>query len=345
MNNINMYDVIKFEGSKIVILDQTKLPENKEYLVINKMEELVDAIKSLKIRGAPSLGVAAAFGLKMVALNNTDKSREEFLKILKEEAMKLKKSRPTAYNLFYVIDRILNKAEISENPQKTVIEEADKIFRENFEMDKRIAEIGSELINDGDVILTHCNTGKLATCGYLGTALGVIIEAYRKGKRFKVFATETRPLLQGARLTTFELCENGLNVTLIPDSAVAFVFKKYNVNKVFVGADRIARNGDTANKIGTYNIAIIAKHYNAKFYVVAPTTTIDINIKTGEEIPIEFRGREEMEFFNNKRIVDSRADILNPAFDVTPNELITAIITEKGIIEKPFEENIMKLFK
>ena len=340
-----MYEVISFENDRIKLLDQNALPESKNYIYIESVDELVKAIKELKIRGAPALGIAAAFGLKLVAIKNRDKDRDSFLKILEIEAKKIKESRPTAYNLFYAIDRILSKAKNASNPQEVVINEANEIYKENYEMDKRIAEIGSEVIEDGDVILTHCNTGKLATCGYLGTALGVIIEAYRKGKRFKVFATETRPLLQGARLTTFELCENNIKVTLIPDSAVGFIFKKYNVNKVFVGADRIARNGDTANKIGTYNIAIIAKHHNAKFYVVAPTTTIDINIKTGEEIPIEFRGREEIEFFNNKRIVDARADILNPAFDVTPNELITAIITEKGIIEKPFEENIMKLFK
>ncbi len=340
-----MYEVIKLKDNKLELLDQRKLPEKKEYLIIETIDDLINAIKDLAIRGAPSLGVAAALGLKMLALKYKNLDKNSFLKLLETEASKLKRSRPTAYNLFYAIDRILKKAKTSINPQEAVIKESDAIYKENYEMDKKIAVIGSKLINDGDVVLTHCNTGKLATCGYLGTALGVIIKAFKDGKKFKVFATETRPLLQGARLTTFELCENGLNVTLIPDSAVAYIFEKFNVNKVFVGADRIARNGDTANKIGTYNIAIIAKRFGAEFHVVAPTTTIDINIENGSQIPIELRDRKEIEFFNGKRIVDKRADILNPAFDVTPNELITSIITEKGIVKKPFEENIIKLFK
>ncbi len=336
--------VIELKEDYIELIDQTKLPEALEYLRCYDIECLAKAIKNLSIRGAPALGVAAAFGLALVAKKNIEKDSSEVLKELEKAGNILKSTRPTAVNLFWAIDRVLERAKKSRNPAKAAIEEASKVYEENREVDKKIALEGAKLIEDGDVIITHCNTGVLATAGYYGTALGVIIQAFKEGKSIKVFADETRPLLQGARLTSFELVYHKIPVYVIPDGASGFIMKKYGVTKAIVGADRIASNGDTANKIGTYNLAIVSKEHNVEFYVAAPLSTIDTNIKSGDEIPIEFRSREELKFFNGKRIVAEGADIINPAFDVTPNKYIDGIITEKGVLKKPYEESIRKAF-
>ncbi len=336
--------VIELRDDYIELIDQTKLPEALEYLKCHDIECLAKAIKNLSIRGAPALGVAAAFGLALVAKKNIDKEYNEVLRELEKAGNILKSTRPTAVNLFWAVDRILKKAKKSNNPAKTAIEEANKIYEENKEVDRMIAIEGAKIIENGDIIITHCNTGILATAGYYGTALGVIIQAFKEGKDIKVFADETRPLLQGARLTSFELVYHKIPVYVIPDGASGFIMKKYGVTKAIVGADRIASNGDTANKIGTYNLAIVSKEHNVEFYVAAPLSTIDLKISSGEEIPIEFRSREEIEFFNGKRIVAEGADIINPAFDVTPNKYIDGIITEKGILRRPYEKSIKEAF-
>jgi methylthioribose-1-phosphate isomerase len=259
-------------------------------------------------------------------------SRDEVLRKLESAYLRLRSTRPTAINLFLALETTLKVARSSKNPSKAVIEAAQRIFEDDVTMNKQLEKIGSTLLKEGDVIMTHCNAGSLATSGY-GTALGVIKEAFRQGKNISVYADETRPLLQGARLTACELVDEGIPITVITDSMAAFVMKNQGVTMVMVGADRIALNGDVANKIGTYQLSILAKEHNIPFYVAAPSTTIDLEAVTGSDVKIEFRAKEEIEFFNGKRIVPKRAEILNPAFDITPAKYITGIITEKGIFK------------
>jgi len=335
---------IDLKDEKVVILDQTLLPNEVKYIECETVECIAHAIKRLSIRGAPAIGVAAAFALALTALKNVDKSREDIIKELEKAYDVIHSTRPTAVNLFWALDRVMKVARSSEKPCEAAVKEALRIYHEDIAMNKKLGYYGAELIEDGDVILTHCNAGALATAGY-GTALGVIRAAWEQGKRIKVIARETRPLLQGARLTAWELVEEGIPVTVICDSSAGLVMRKHGVTKVIVGADRIASNGDTANKIGTYSLAILAKEHRIPFYVAAPTSTIDLNIKSGEEIPIEYRDEKEIIYFNNKRIVAEGAEILNPAFDVTPAKYISAIITEKGLITPPYEENINKVVK
>jgi len=330
-------EIIKFEREKkrILLLDQTLLPEKIEYIKCEDLACLEEAIKSLRIRGAPAIGVAAAFGVALVGEKNKTRKKSEIINQLKKAGGRLKKTRPTAVNLSWAVERVLNSAVGSGSPSAAAVEEAFKIYNENKEADRKIAKYGAKLIKDGDVILTHCNTGSLATSGE-GTALGVIKEAFRQGKNIKVIATETRPLLQGARLTSFELVEEKIPVRVVCDSAAAFFMKNKEVSRVIVGADRIARNGDTANKIGTYMLAVLAKEHGLDFYIAAPSSTIDYSIETGDEIKIEFRKKEEIEFFNRKRILPKGAEVFNPAFDITPARYITAFITEKGVVKPPF---------
>lgn len=335
---------IDLKDEKVVILDQTLLPNEVRYIECETIECIAHAIKRLSIRGAPAIGVAAAFALALTALKNVNKSREAIIKELEKAYDIIHSTRPTAVNLFWALDRVMKVARSSEKPCEVVVKEALRIYHEDIAMNKKLGYYGAELIEDGDVILTHCNAGALATAGY-GTALGVIRAAWEQGKRIKVIARETRPLLQGARLTAWELVEEGIPVTVICDSSAGLVMRKHGVTKVIVGADRIASNGDTANKIGTYSLAILAREHRIPFYVAAPTSTIDLNIKSGEEIPIEYRDEKEIIYFNNKRIVAEGAEVLNPAFDVTPAKYISAIITEKGLIAPPYEENIKKVVK
>ena len=335
---------IDLKDEKVVILDQTLLPNEVRYIECETIECTAQAIKRLSIRGAPAIGVAAAFALALTALKNVNKSREAIIKELEKAYDIIHSTRPTAVNLFWALDRVMKVARSSEKPCEAVVKEALRIYHEDIAMNKKLGYYGAELIEDGDVILTHCNAGALATAGY-GTALGVIRAAWEQGKRIKVIARETRPLLQGARLTAWELVEEGIPVTVICDSSAGLVMRKHGVTKVIVGADRIASNGDTANKIGTYSLAILAREHRIPFYVAAPTSTIDLNIKSGEEIPIEYRDEKEIIYFNNKRIVAEGAEVLNPAFDVTPAKYISAIITEKGLIAPPYEENIKKVVK
>jgi methylthioribose-1-phosphate isomerase len=333
--------VIELKDDKVVLLDQTLLPSEVKYIECEDVECIAEAIENLRIRGAPAIGVAAAFAMALAALKNVDKKNKEVIMELEKAGERIKTTRPTAVNLFWALDRIMEKVKASERAAEVAVKEALRIYDETQTSDKRIGEYGAELIEDGDVILTHCNAGGLATSG-IGTALGVIKTAWWQGKKIKVVADETRPLLQGARLTSFELLEEEIPVTVITDSMAAFAMKSLGVTKVIVGADRIAANGDTANKIGTYGVAVLAKEHGIPFYVAAPLSTIDGNTPTGREIPIEYRDKKEVVFFNQKRIVPGEVGVVNPAFDVTPNEYITGIITEVGVLKPPFAEGIKK---
>lgn len=335
---------IEFKDGKVVLIDQTLLPLELKYIECDSVECIAEAIENLRIRGAPAIGVAAAFGLALTALQNSRESRERILSELEKSCGRLKKTRPTAVNLFWALDRVMEKARNSNNVVEAVVKESLRIYHEDIDTNRKIGECGAALIEDGDVILTHCNTGALATAGF-GTALGVIRAAWQQGKKIKVFADETRPLLQGARLTAFELVQEGIPVTVITDSTAAFVMKNYGITKIIVGADRIAANGDAANKIGTYGVAVLAKEHKIPFYVAVPLSTIDLSISSGEKIPIEFRNKKEIEFFNEKRVVADGVEILNPAFDVTPHKYIAGIITEKGVLRAPFEKSIKKAFQ
>lgn len=336
--------VIEFKDGRVVILDQTLLPLETQYIDCQDIECIAEAIENLRVRGAPAIGVAAAFGMALTAVKNAGNDRNDVLRTLETARARLKGTRPTAVNLAWAVERVFQKAEASEDPVESAVKEALRIYDEAVESDEQIGEHGAELIGGGDVILTHCNAGGLATCG-IGTALGVIKAAWRQGKKVEVFADETRPLLQGARLTALELVEEGIPVTVITDSAAAFAMKSLGITKVIVGADRIAANGDTANKIGTYGVAVLAKEHGIPFYVAAPLSTIDRDTLTGSEIPIEFRSTDEVAFFNEKRIVAEGAKIKSPAFDVTPNKYISGIITERGVLEPPFEKSIKRAFE
>jgi methylthioribose-1-phosphate isomerase len=336
--------VIEFQDGKVVILDQTLLPLETKYIECEDVECIAEAIENLRVRGAPAIGVAAAFGMALTAVKNAGRGRSEVLDALAQTKEQLKKTRPTAVNLEWAVERVFSKSKESEKPEEAALKEALRIYDEAVESDRVIGEYGAQLVEDGDVVLTHCNAGGLATCG-IGTALGVIKTAWREGKKIEVFADETRPLLQGARLTAYELVTEGIPVNVITDNAAAFAMKNLGITKVVVGADRIAANGDTANKIGTYGVAILAKEHGIPFYVAAPLSTIDRDTPKGSEIPIEFRSADEVIFFNEKRVVADGAEIKSPAFDVTPHRYISGIITEKGVLKTPYEKSIKQAFE
>jgi methylthioribose-1-phosphate isomerase len=336
---------IEWLGNRVKILDQTRLPQNEVYLELSGHQEIASAIKQLKIRGAPAIGVAGAYGVALGALKIKARSRENFLEKLQLVSHTLASTRPTARNLFWAIDRMMRVAEVAadiDQIKNALVAEAFKIHNEQMEADRKLSELGAGLIEDGFTILTHCNTGPLATAGY-GTALGVIMQAREQGKSLRVLATETRPLLQGARITAWELKRAGIPFTLITDSMAGYFISRGEVNCVIVGADRIAANGDTANKIGTYTIAVLAKLHDVPFYVAAPTTTIDLALASGNEIPIEQRSAEEVTHIQGIAIAPKGIDVANPAFDITPHQYITAIITENGIIRAPYGEGIRKI--
>jgi len=336
---------LELRGKSLVLVDQTLLPEKLEFIKCRSVSDVARAIKGMKVRGAPALGVTAAMALAVAALNSRAKGRGALLHELKRAEKKIRRTRSTAVNLFVGLDRVMRVASKTsgdvQHVKKAVVQEAQKIANEDIETNRRMGRNGARLIKDGATVLTHCNAGALACVDY-GTALGVIRAAKEQGKRIKVVATETRPLCQGARLTAWELHREGIPVTVITDSMVAHVMGQGLVDAVFVGADRIAANGDVANKIGTYSIAVLAKEHSVPFYVVAPTTTIDLSTPTGRKIPIEHRASNEIEFIGGKRLVPKGVKTLNPAFDVTPARLVTAIVTERGVV-KP--SKIRLLFK
>lgn len=342
-----LLEPIKWKNNKIVFIDQTELPCRLRYIRCRDVNSLCEAIKKLRIRGAPLIGVSVALGYALSAINSNKKTLAGLKRDLESASLKLRKTRPTAVNLFWALkrmeDRFLRHCESSDftrdklhvalsRIKKAILKDALSILNEDKAMCRAIGKNGARLIKDGDVLLTHCNAGMLATAGY-GTALSIFYEAKKQGKKFKVYADETRPLMQGSRLTMWELLKNGIDATLICDDMAASTIRKKGITKIIVGADRIARNGDTANKIGTYGLAVFAKHHGIPFYIAAPSSTIDKNIKRGEDIPIEERREEELIYIGSKQTAPKKAKVYNPAFDVTPNKLISAIITESGIYE------------
>ena len=343
------WDVVE---KKLYVLNQLRLPTTIEYLEKNTIEGVFYAIKHMELRGAPLIGIAAAYGI-VLGLKNL-KSNENLFDNVKENAKFLARARPTAFNLFWALNRMQKCAiEIKERPSlslkekvRIMEEEAIKIHREDERNNFRIGEnfLNNLLVHDGDTILTHCNAGVLATSKY-GTATSPMYLSKEKGWNIRVYVDETRPYLQGARLTAFELNEAGINVTLICDNMAGVVLSKGKVNEIIVGADRIAANGDVANKIGTMSLAVLAKHFDVPFYVAAPSTTIELACDCGNSIPIEERDANEVTNWFGTRIAPQGINVYNPAFDVTPHELITAIVTEKGVIKKSFSENIKKIAK
>jgi methylthioribose-1-phosphate isomerase len=331
------------------LTDQRKLPTEFVKLPCRNIDQLFDAIRTLAVRGAPAIGVAAAYGLVLSTQQLAEGDDvKKALSVIAETRDYLASSRPTAVNLCWAVDRMTHKAEqlVRSSPavslqalREFVRSEANAIFEEDVVMCRRIGENGEKLIKEGDDILTHCNAGALATAGQ-GTALSVMFEAKKRGKGFKVYVDETRPLLQGARLTTWELKQAGIDVTLVCDNMAGWLMKQGKINAVITGADRIAANGDTANKIGTYSLSVLAKEHNIPFYVAAPSSTFDLNIENGDQIQIEERPAEEITSLGQTRLAPEGIRVYNPAFDVTNGADITAIITEIGIIKKPDAEKI-----
>ncbi|QQK07218.1 S-methyl-5-thioribose-1-phosphate isomerase [Miniphocaeibacter halophilus] len=344
--NVNLNE----NKSAVVILDQTKIPNEEIYLELKTAKEMYDAIFELKVRGAPAIGICAAYSIYILAKNINADDYNEFLSVFKENKEYLNSSRPTAVNLSWALERmekvvISNKGKSIDDIVDLLEREAIEIQEEDIEMCRKISELGLSLLEKEDGILTHCNAGPMATSLY-GTALGPILLGQEKGYNFRVFADETRPLLQGARLTSYELDKADVDVTLICDNMASIVMKNGWINACLVGCDRIAANGDVANKIGTSGVAILAKYYNIPFYVLGPTSTLDMGCKTGNDIKIELRdGNEIKEKFYKKPMAPKRVNTYNPAFDVTDNSLITAIITEKGICRPPFKESLLKISK
>jgi methylthioribose-1-phosphate isomerase len=336
------FKIIEWLGDRIRIIDQTRLPHEEVFPELHDYREVAEAIKELKIRGAPDIGVAAGYGYALGAHQIEADTRSELLAGLQTVSDTLASSRPTAVNLFWALERMNSVARSDGDvPQikAALLAEAQRIEAENDEANRRLSELGAELIRDGFTVLTHCNAGSLATAAY-GTALGVIKMARERGKRVQVYADETRPLLQGARLTTWEMLKDGIPVTLISDNMAGHFMKKGDIDCVVVGADRIAANGDVANKIGTYSVAVLAKENEIPFYVAAPVSTIDLSLSSGADIPIEERSPHEVTHVLGTRIAPEGVKVANPAFDVTPHRYVTAIITEKGVFREPYEEGL-----
>lgn len=325
------------------MVDQTLIPYEYKKVDIKTTEQMYNAIKTMIVRGAPAIGISGAHGAALCAIELLEKKEQNFTEELKKGIEYINSSRPTAVNLSWALNeqlKIIDKGGTKEDITHALIENAIKLENEDIEINKKIGDFGAQIVPKGATILTHCNAGALATVGY-GTALGVVRSAYANDNTIQVFADETRPRQQGARITTFELVEDGIPVTLITDGMCSYFMKKGMIDVVVTGADRIASNGDTANKIGTYTVAIAAKYHNVPFYIAAPKSTIDMSIKNGSEIPIELRDEEEVTVINGKRICAQGVKVINPSFDVTPGELIAGIITEEGIF-KPDE--LHKLF-
>lgn len=334
---MSAFRTIAWKNDRLVLLDQRRLPDETIYLELASSEDVAWAIREMVVRGAPAIGAAAAFGIALAARRGEDLAAAD---------ERLRKARPTAVNLFWALDRMKKIWEgFAETPEALaarLLEEARRIAEEDVAANQAIGQNALPLIPEGARILHHCNTGALATVDY-GTALGIIRIAHEAGKKVHAFLDETRPRLQGARLSAWELRELGIPHTVIVDGAAAHVMKKFGIDLVVVGADRIAKNGDTANKIGTYALAIAAKHHGIPFYVAAPTSTVDLATPSGEAIPIEERDAREITHCGDQRLVPEGSPVYNPAFDVTPAELITAIITERGVIYPPFEENLPRV--
>jgi methylthioribose-1-phosphate isomerase len=343
-----MIRTIYWHADKVVMIDQKALPLEERDVVCSKYQEVIAAINDLTVRGAPAIGVAAAMGIalgfKFLSASSIDDLRTGFFRICDEFA----RTRPTARNLFWAIERMKRffdgRVNAGGDIQNELVEEAKRICEEDIAINRRMGTNGSPLIADGDNVLTHCNAGALATAGY-GTALGVIRAARDEGKKIHVYVDETRPVLQGARLTAWEMMKEGIPATLITDNMAGFLMSRGRIDKIIVGADRIAANGDTANKIGTYSIAVLARENKVPFYIAAPLSTIDLSIKTGEDIPIEERTPEEVTSIQGIRTAPAEMAVYNPAFDVTPHRYLSAIITEAGVAYPPYRRSIKSLFR
>ena len=324
---------LEWKEKGLEIIDQRLLPVEEKRILLTTVEEVAGAIETLAVRGAPAIGVAAAYGVVIAARENPGEAH------VRSAIERLKRTRPTAVNLFFALDRMaeaLSGAFDSTDPAERLLECAHAIFDEDKRICRMLSQHGAQLLNDGDTVLTHCNAGGLATSGY-GTALGIIYAASEEGKKISVYVDETRPLLQGARLTAWELSKSGVPVTVICDNMAAVVLGQGRINHVIVGADRITANGDAANKIGTYGLSLCARMHNVPFYIAAPLTSFDFTLKSGSDIPIEERNPEEIHSPFGKRITPEGVSFYNPAFDVTPNEYISAIISERGIARPPFD--------
>ncbi len=337
---------VEWKDNKVMMIDQTKLPNELVILEFDDYEQIANAIRTLIVRGAPAIGISGAFGLALAAVNCQAKTKDEFIQDLEKAHKILLETRPTAVNLAWALDKILKVAkegsDVSEI-KKTVVDAAKKMAEDDIKTNMTMGKHGSELFDENDTIMTHCNAGALATVAY-GTALGVIRATKESGKKIKVIATETRPVQQGSRLTAFELKHDGIEVDLIPDTAVGYTMANGLVNKVIVGADRILRTGHVFNKIGTYQIAIMAKQHNIPFFVAAPLSTFDLK-SNPEDVIIEQRNPSEVTTIGDKKTAPDDIGVINPAFDMTPPELITGIITEAGVAKPPYVDSIRKLFE
>jgi len=347
-----MIKTVEWTDEGVRMLDQRVLPTEENYLMLRSYDEVADAIKQMVVRGAPAIGVSAAFGLALGAKQAVGTSVADLEFDFDYMCEVMGATRPTAVNLFWAIERMRDrfrraKAETEdvEEIKRRLVVEAQLIFDEDVEANRRLGRFGGELMPDEGTVLTHCNAGALATAGDYGTALGVVRGARDAGKRIAVIADETRPFLQGARLTAWELAKDGIPVTLITDNMAGHVMKQGKVDAVVVGADRVAANGDTANKIGTYMVAVLAHQHDIPFYVAAPVSTLDLTLASGEEIPIEERDPREVTHVRDQRLAPEGIEVHNPAFDVTPHELITAIITDKGVARPPYTESLKRMLE
>src|SRR6059036_413649 len=345
-----MIKTVEWTNKGVSMLDQRLLPTEEKYLTLRSYEEVADAIKKMVVRGAPAIGVSAAMGLALGASQSVGTSVADLEYDFDFMCKVMKATRPTAVNLFWAVERMRRalakaKAETSdvEEVKQRLVNEALAIFQDDIDSNRALGRFGADLIPDGATVLTHCNAGALATAGDYGTALGVIRGAIDAGKRVAVIADETRPFLQGSRLTAWELAKDNIPVTVITDNMAGHVMKQGKVDCVVVGADRIAANGDTANKIGTYMVAVLAKQHNIPFYVAAPISTIDLSLASGEQIPIEERDAREVTHVRDQQLAPDGVKVRNFAFDVTPNELIAAIITDRGVARAPYTESLRSL--
>ena len=336
---------IEWKDNSVIMIDQTKLPNELLFVTYTDYKQVANAIKTLVVRGAPAIGVSGAFGLALAALQSNASTKEKMINDLNSAKNVLFETRPTAVNLAWGLEKIMEVARSCKDPEeikKIVVETAKQMADQDVKINMTMGKHGSKLFDDNDTVLTHCNAGALATVGY-GTALGVIRASKESGKNIKVIATETRPVQQGSRLTAFELKHDGIDVSLIPDTAVGYTLANNLVNKIIVGADRILKTGHVFNKIGTYQVALLAKHHNVPFYVAAPLSTFDLS-SNPEDVVIEQRKSSEVTGIGEKKTAPDGINVINPAFDMTPPELISGIITENGVITAPFEDTIKELF-
>jgi methylthioribose-1-phosphate isomerase len=338
---------IRWEDGRLLLLDQTRLPVDETTVVVERYQEAVSAIREMRVRGAPAIGVTAAYAVAMAARDIDAGDRREFLSHLEDACGHIRAARPTAVNLGWAVDRMMSAASSVESASEIaerLMAEAREIHREDEAINRQLGEFGKELMPDGGSVLTHCNTGALATSAF-GTALGVIRAGWEAGKRFEVFNTETRPWLQGARLTSWEFQKLGIPATLLADSAAGMLMRQGRIGCVITGADRIAANGDTANKIGTYTLAVLAREHGIPFYIAAPISTVDLALPDGDGIEIEQRAPEEVTRFGGVMTAPEGVAAVNPAFDVTPHGYINAIVTERGIASPPYTESLMLAVK